>query len=202
MLRSLTLLPMAEIATAFIVASPAAAQTVQLPLFDDILVLHGEFGVLSDERSVDSANVEVWRPITFGTPERPIGGRMDCRLGGVRQLYSDALFDIEQRYKDSRDRREAAGLNDDREREFVEQGPIRRLQVTGIAHQPTRRYVLTYLALQDGSTLYDLRLNCEFKYLQSPPSDTNYAAIMQHYIDIAVPVAMPGAPQNTEQADS
>ena len=196
------LLPAIFLVAAFAFPIPAAAQTVQLPLFDDILVLHGEFGVLSDERSVDSANVEVWRPITFGTPERPIGGRMDCRLGGVRQVYTDALFDIEQRYKDSRDRREAAGLNDDKAREFVEQGPIRRLQVTGIAHQPTRRYVLTYLALQDGSTLYDLRLNCEFTYLQSPPRDTNYAAIMQHYIDIAVPVAMPDAPQNTEQADS
>ena len=182
---------------AFACATPAAAQErVQLPLFDGALVLAGEVGVLSDERSATSADVTVWRPVLFGTPERPVGGRMDCRLGGVVRPYSEALFDLEQRYRDSRDRRRAAGL-EDRETGFVEQGPVRRLEITGTRTDPWRHYVLTMLALHDGATLYDIRLNCEFRYLERPPRDTDYAAIMRAYLDIAVPLPL-AAPEGAQ----
>ena len=179
-----------------LLATPAAAQSsaVQLPLFDGALVLHGEVGILADARTDTSADIEVWRPVLFGTPERPIGGRMDCRLGGVTRVYSEALFDIEQRYRDTLDRRKAAGLND-RETAFTETGAIRRLEVTGTQRQPTRHYVLTWLALRGETTLYDIRLNCEFTYLERPGRDTDFAAIMRSHIDLAVPDPAPVSAQ-------
>jgi len=175
---------------ALLSAIPAQAQTaVQVPLFDGALVISGEVEVTESVVELDAVVVSFWRPVLFGTSERPIGGRMDCRLGGVCEAYSDALFDIEQRYMDSRERREQSGLNDNRERDYAEEGPVRRLLVTGIAHQPVRRYVLTYIALREGDALYEVRMNCEFKYLHSPPSDTVFAAVMLQYVDLAIPVA-------------
>lgn len=169
-------------------ATPAAAQeAVQLPLFDGALILRGEVGVTEDVREPDGAVLGFWRPILFGEPSKPIGGRMDCRLGGVREDYSNALFDIESRYEASREDRERAGL-DDEDTDYVEQDNIRRLEITGRANDPHRHYVLTYLALRDGRHLYDIRLNCEFKHLQDPGRDTDYAAIMHQYVDLAVPV--------------
>jgi len=178
--------------------SPATAQSpVQVPLFDGALVLHGDVGVLSDQRAADGASVEVWRPILFGTPERPIGGRMDCRLGAVEQMFSNELFDLEQRYEDSEDRREAAGLNDDKPT-FTQTGldnapanaGVRRLEVTGRANNPHRHYVLTYLAMREGSRLYDIRLNCTFLHHHNLREEPDYAAIMHNYIDIAVPIPL------------
>jgi hypothetical protein len=47
--------------------------------------------------------------------------------------------------------------------------------------------VLTYLALRDEPWLYDIRVNCEFRHLQEPAADTDYLAIMRHYVDVGVP---------------
>ena len=190
---------------AFFLPTPSAAQDiVQLPLFDGALVLSGEVGLLASELEPDVAVASVWRPVQFGTPEKPLAGRMDCKLGGLRTDYTEAMFDLRQRYRDSKSRRREAGLDDDRKTEFEATDEVARLQVTGNANGPHRHYVLTYLALRDGDTLYDLRLNCEFRHLQDPGSSTDYAAIMHRYIDIAVPVA--AAPTaftaTTEQSDS
>ncbi len=145
--------------------------------------------MLESTSEPDAAVMSFWRPVLFGTPEKPIGGRMDCRLGGVREDYSDALFDIEARYEDSEDRREASGLHDGHV--YLVQGDkVRRLEISGRANNPHRHYVLTYLAMRDGAALYDIRLNCEFKHLQDP-GDTDYAAIMRQYVDLAIPVAIP-----------
>lgn len=169
---------------------------MQLPLFDGALVLQAEAGVRQDVREADGALVEFWRPIVFGDGSRPIGGRMDCRLGGVRQDYSNALFDIRRRYRDSRNVRQASGLNDGSD-DYVEQGNIRRLEVVGSANTPHRHYVLTFLAMHAGDYLYDIRMNCEFRHLQDPGGKTDYAAIMRDYVDIAVPALSPAASPST-----
>ena len=174
------------------VASSAAAQdAIQLPLFDGALVLQADAGVRQDIREPDGALIEFWRPVTFGPADKPIGGRMDCKLGGIRQDYSDALFDIRQRYRDSREDRNTSGLKDE-DSDYSEagegEGTIRRLEVTGRAGKPHRHFVLTYLVMRDGAYLYDIRLNCEFRHLQDPGWRTDYAAIMRRYVDIAVPL--------------
>jgi len=191
------------VAFALAVGSPALAQeAVQLPLFDGALVLTAEAGLRQDVREADGALLDFWRPVTFGPADKPIGGRMDCKLGGVRQDYSDALFDIRQRYWDSRAARKQSGL-EDADDEFAENGAIRRLEITGRANEPHRHYVLTYLAVRADPYLYDIRLNCEFRHLADPGDKTDYAAIMRRYVDVAVPIADSAAiPANPELPES
>jgi len=183
--------------------APAFAQdAIQLPLFDGALVLTAEAGLRQDVREADGALLDFWRPVTFGPAEKPIGGRMDCKLGGVRQDYSDALFDVRQRYRDSRRAREQSGLEDESD-DYAEDGRVRRLEVTGRANEPHRHYVLTFLAMRADPYLYDIRLNCEFRHLADPGDETDYAAIMRQYVDIAVPIADPAAvPANSDLPES
>ncbi|MFB0611356.1 hypothetical protein [Aurantiacibacter poecillastricola] len=170
-------------------ASPAAAQElVQLPLFSDTLVLQGEFGVTSSTLQPDTAEVSFWRPVTLYDDDEPVGGRMDCRLAGVVQPYTDELFDIAARYEASKTRRDYAGLDDDGDPDYSEDGLVRRLQVTGRSNDPHHHYVLTFLAIHAGEALYDIRINCEFRHLHSPDNDTDYAAIQARYVDLAIPV--------------
>ena len=175
--------------------------TKQLPLFDGALILTTDAGIRQDVRESDGALLDFWRPVTFDPSTRPIGGRMDCKLGGVREDYSEALFDIRQRYKDERAARRKGGLEDGHE-SYSESGNIRRLEVTGRAADPDRGYVLTYLAMRTDDELYDLRLNCEFRYLQDPGSQTDYAPIMHAHVDIGVPAASPLATPQTPDTDS
>lgn len=178
------------LSVAVMVSFPAAAQTaVQVPLFDGALVMRGEVAVTESNVEPEASVLSFWRPVLFGTAERPIGGRMDCRLGGVREAYSDALFDVEARYEDNQSRRLNNGLNDDSV-EFEANEAVARLEIVGRANGPHRHYVLTYLALRDGGSLYDIRLNCEFKHLQDP-GDVDYAAIMHQFVDLAVPATSP-----------
>jgi len=190
--RKLHLLFFAGPILALMTDSASAQQAVQLPLFEGALLLRGEVGVTRDERSADQVSMSFWRPVLFGPADRPIGGRMDCELAGVTEPFSEELFDVEARYEASLPRRKKAGLRD----ETVNAGGagiIRNLEVTGSANKPHRHFVLTYLAMRAGPTLYDLRMNCEFKHFQNP-GDTDYAAIMHRYVDIAVPgIAAPTA---------
>ena len=200
----------------------SAQSTTQLPLFDGALLLSVEGGIRQDVRADDGALVEFWRPVTFGPADAPIGGRMDCRLAGAREDYSDALFDVRRRYKDERRTRRKSGMRDDRTT-FSETGSVRRLEVTGhtdagaaqdaqprvwqrySANTPEaeplaeghRHYVLTYLAMRADPYLYDIRLNCEFRHLEEPDGKTDYAAIMHRYVDIGVPIAEPNSDAET-----
>ena len=169
--------------------SSAPAQTAtQLPLFDGALVLTTDAGLRQDLREPDGALLDFWRPVTFGPGDKPIGGRMDCKLAGVRQDYSDALFDVRQRYRDTRGEREQSGLEDDSD-EYTASDTVRRLEVTGHSGDPHRHYVLTFLAVRAEPYLYDIRLNCEFRHLGEPPRRTDYAAMMRAHVDIAAPMA-------------
>jgi len=171
-------------------ATPAAAQSaVQVPLFDGALVLRGEVGVTAEMLSSDSADLSFWRPIQYGPLDKPIGGRMDCRLAAAVQPFSDAAFNVQAIYEAREPARSRAGQKDE-DTDILEQPNIRRLEVTGRANNPHRHYVLTYLALRDGARLYDIRMNCDFLHLQDPGKDTDYAAIMHQYVDLAVPVAL------------
>lgn len=172
-------------------APPAIAQdAIQVPLFDGVLVLRGEVGLQDYVPDPEGTIATFWRPVLFGTSERPIGGRMDCRLGGVRQEDSDELFDVRARYEENRSRRLNAGLLDEDDPLYEGNDEIARLEVTGRANDPHRHYVLTYLAMRAPPYLYDIRLNCEFKHLNDP-GDVDYAAIMHQFVDIAVPLAAP-----------
>lgn len=189
------ILPLLVLLTA---TTSSAKELTQLPLFDGALVLRGEVAVLEDKRTPTSAEIKVWRPILFGTPEKPIGGRMDCNVGALRQVYSDPLFDIRQRYKDSREQREAAGLRDFRNPVFAEEGPVRRLEITGRASNPVRHYVLTYVAIRDGEGMYDIRINCNFRAHHAPDSSTDFPALQRRYLDLGVPIALPAQQSQTE----
>jgi len=190
------------VAIAMVIATPGQAEdAIQLPLFDGALVLTAEAGVRQDVREADGALIDFWRPVTFGPADKPIGGRMDCKLGGVRQDYSDSLFDIRKRFKESRQARKRSGLEDE-DTDFTEDGDVRRLEIVGHANAPHRHYVLTYLALRSDPYLYDIRLNCEFRHLADPGDATDYAAIMRQYVDLAVPVTDPDAASSTQVPDS
>jgi hypothetical protein len=189
----ISLLPLAALAH-----TPAEAEdAIQFPLFDGALILTAEGGIRQDVRAPDGALLDFWRPVTFGPEHKPIGGRMDCKLAGVRQDYSDALFDIRERYRESRPARELSGLEDEGD-DYADNGTVRRLEVTGRAAEPHRHYVLTFLAYRADPYLYDIRLNCEFRHLDEPGRRTDYAAIMRQYVDIAAPLTdTPPASQDT-----
>ncbi len=178
-----------------------AQEAIQLPLFDGALVLTTQAGLRQDVREPDGALLDFWRPVTFGPSDRPIGGRMDCKLAGVREDYTDALFDIRQRYRDTREERERSGLDDDSD-DYTQSDAIRRLEIVGHAGEPHRHYVLTFLAYRAEPYLYDIRLNCEFRHLGEPRRGTDYAAIMRQYVDIAVPLSETPAATNPATPDS
>lgn len=194
--RSITLCAGLSISGSLLLVYPTGAPAqlaTQIPLFDGALVLTTDGGLRQDVREADGALLDFWRPVTFGPADKPIGGRMDCRMAGVRQNYTESLFDIRQRYRATREERERSGLEDDSDN-YSESDTIRRLEVIGHASEPHRHYVLTFLAVRAEPYLYDVRLNCEFRHLGEPPRSTDYAAIMRAHVDIAVPMAdMPAA---------
>ena len=105
-----------------------------------------------------------WRPILFREDtDKPVAGRMDCKIVGVEEPFSEESFDPDARHASVAETRERQGFRDmDRLRDIGED--IRQLDVVGRRANPRSHYVLSYILVRDGDRLVDIRRNCTFVY--------------------------------------
>ncbi len=105
-----------------------------------------------------------WRPILFREDtDRPVAGRMDCKIVGLEEPFREEAFDPDARHASTIDARERQGFVDmDRLRDISEH--IRQLDVVGRRANPRSHYVLSYILVRDGERLVDIRRNCTFVY--------------------------------------
>ncbi|MBD2841920.1 carbamoyl-phosphate synthase large subunit [Erythrobacter rubeus] len=103
-----------------------------------------------------------WRPILFREDsDKPIAGRMDCRVVASEGLYSEEVFDPEALHEVNEPLREAQGYKDrDILRDLSE--TVRKIDVVGRRKDPREHYVLSYILVRDGDRLIDIRRNCTF----------------------------------------
>ncbi|MEL6540190.1 MAG: carbamoyl-phosphate synthase large subunit [Pseudomonadota bacterium] len=105
-----------------------------------------------------------WRPILFREDtDRPVAGRMDCKVVGLEGPYSEADFDPAARHDAVAEARERQGFKD-MDRLSENSGSIRQLDVVGRRANPRSHYVLSYILVRDGDRLVDIRRNCTFVY--------------------------------------
>ncbi|MEM7690650.1 MAG: carbamoyl-phosphate synthase large subunit [Pseudomonadota bacterium] len=109
-----------------------------------------------------------WRPILFREDtDKPVAGRMDCKIVGLDQPFDEAAFDPDARHAAVAEARAAQGFKDmDRLRGAVGKvsDHIRQLDVVGRRANPRQHYVLSYILVRDGERLVDIRRNCTFVY--------------------------------------
>jgi len=105
-----------------------------------------------------------WRPVLFREDsDRPVAGRMDCKVAATHAPYTEDSFDPEARHEAvAKSRREQGFYDRKRLRDYGEH--VRRLDVVGRRHNPSRPYVLTYMVVRDGARLIDIRRNCTFAH--------------------------------------
>jgi hypothetical protein len=105
-----------------------------------------------------------WRPVLFREDsDKPVAGRMDCRIVAVDTDFSEDEFDPEARHEASAEARERQGFVDmDRLRDLSD--TVRQLDVVGRRANPRQHYVLSYILVRDGDRLIDIRRNCTFVY--------------------------------------
>jgi hypothetical protein len=107
-----------------------------------------------------------WRPVLFKEDtDRPIAGRMDCRVVAADTSYSDEDFDADAKHDAVAEvRREQGFLDRDRLRDYSD--TVRQLDIVGrrikADDRPSQMFVLTYLLIRDGERLIDIRRNCTF----------------------------------------
>lgn len=111
--------------------------------------------------------VAFWRPILFREEtDRPVAGRMDCRVVAAETVYSEAAFDPDALHDAVAEAREAQGFRDqDRLRDISE--TMRQLDVVGRRPSAREHFVLSYILVRDGNRLIDIRRNCTFIYGRS-----------------------------------
>lgn len=108
--------------------------------------------------------ITFWRPILFKeNTDKPVAGRMDCKIVGVDGPFSEEDFDPEARHASIAQTRAEQGFKDmDSLRDF--QDHTKRLDVVGRRSNPRQHYVLSYILARDGDRLVDIRRNCTFVY--------------------------------------
>lgn len=105
-----------------------------------------------------------WRPILFREDtDRPVAGRMDCKIVGLEEPFSEDAFDPDARHASVAEARARQGFVDmDVLRDIGDD--IRQLDVVGRRANPRSHYVLSYILVRDGDRLVDIRRNCTFVY--------------------------------------
>lgn len=108
-----------------------------------------------------------WRPILFNEDtDKPVAGRIDCKVVGLEEPFSEDAFDPDARHASVAEARERQGFRDmDRLRDIGED--VRQLDVVGRRANPRSHYVLSYILVRDGDRLVDIRRNCTFVYGKS-----------------------------------
>ena len=108
--------------------------------------------------------IAFWRPVLFKEDtDKPVAGRMDCKVVATDQPFSEADFDPDARHAAIADARERQGFkDDDRLRDMGEH--VRQLDVVGRRRDQRQQYVLSYILVRDGDRLIDVRRNCTFIY--------------------------------------
>ena len=118
---------------------------------------------------LESAEGEVpvlafWRPILFREDtDKPIAGRMDCKIIGVEKPFNEAGFDPDDLHRIIGPARKRQGFRDmDVLRDYGED--TKQLDVVGRRSAPRQHYVLSYILVRDGDRMIDIRRNCTFIY--------------------------------------
>lgn len=122
-------------------------------------------GSVTLERGVGGLPIlAFWRPILFKEDtDRPVAGRMDCKIVAIEEPFSEDAFDPDARHASVADARERQGFKDmDKLRDIGE--AIRSVDVVGRRANPRQHYVLSYILVRDGDRLVDIRRNCTFVY--------------------------------------
>ncbi|MDY7097391.1 MAG: carbamoyl-phosphate synthase large subunit [Pseudomonadota bacterium] len=103
-----------------------------------------------------------WRPILFREDsDRPVSGRMDCKVLASEGAFSDAAFDPQALHEDTKEARARQGLIDeDVLRDLGDN--VRQIDIVGRRNAPHQHYVLSYIMVRDGDRLIDIRRNCTF----------------------------------------
>lgn len=105
-----------------------------------------------------------WRPILFNEDtDKPVAGRMDCKVIGIEQPFSQQSFDPGALHEGIAPARKRQGFRDmDRLKDYGED--TRQLDVVGRRKSPRQHYVLSYILVRDGDRMIDIRRNCTFIY--------------------------------------
>lgn len=108
--------------------------------------------------------IAFWRPVLFKEEtDKPIAGRMDCKVVATEEAFVEEDFDPELRYAAVAETRERQGFKDmDLLRDIGDF--TRQLDVVGRRSKPRQHYVLSYILVRDGDRMVDIRRNCTFVY--------------------------------------
>ncbi len=171
-------------------AAPAMAQPLgngalaEEVMFDGALVFRGD-GSISDRVDQDGMDsFHFWRPVLYPAEPWPVAGRMDCEILARDKPYTPELFDLRARYDAVKDNRRNNGFKDDEPIADLSE-TMRRLDVSGYAHKPLRRYVVSYIALRDETRLYDIRMDCTFMQGDGAGKPNN-AALVHYYTSFSL----------------
>jgi hypothetical protein len=128
------------------------------------VAFQGDGGVTIEQGASGLPVLAFWRPILFREDsDKPVAGRMDCRVVAADGAFSEEEFDPEAKHALSADLREAQGFVDmDTLRDYSD--TMRQLDVVGRRANPRQHYVLSYILVRDGQRLIDIRRNCTFVY--------------------------------------
>ncbi|MFU7528897.1 carbamoyl-phosphate synthase large subunit [Qipengyuania sp. ASV99] len=130
----------------------------------DGVAFQGDGGITLEQGESGLPVLVYWRPVLFKEDsDKPVAGRMDCRVVAAEGLYSEEEFDPEAKHAAIADTRERQGFVDmDSLRDFSD--TLRQLDVVGRRANPRSHYVLSYIMVRDGDRMIDIRRNCTFVY--------------------------------------
>ncbi len=108
-----------------------------------------------------------WRPVLFREDtDRPVAGRMDCRVVAAEDRYSEEGFDPDAKHAAVAETREGQGFRDQEVlRDYSD--TFRQLDVVGRRPSERQHYMLSYILVRDGDRIIDIRRNCTFIYGRS-----------------------------------
>ncbi|MBO0749405.1 MAG: carbamoyl-phosphate synthase large subunit [Porphyrobacter sp.] len=166
-------------------AAPASAQDAawsEARMLGGRLEFRGQGGITGQ----GDRSLSFWRPLTYplGKKKR-LGGRMDCALSAIDMPFYDAAFDLDVRYAaEAKSRHDQRYRDKDPVRDFSP--TARRLDVEGVRFNPHQHYVLSLIALRQGGSLYDVRMNCTFAHDGYVDPKVSYRELVHRYTDIAL----------------
>ncbi|MBV7267150.1 carbamoyl-phosphate synthase large subunit [Erythrobacter sp. WH131] len=106
--------------------------------------------------------IAFWRPVLFKEDsDKPVAGRMDCRVVASEGLYSEDGFDPDALHEVSEELRRDQGYRDEDILRDISD-TVRQIDVVGRRNDPHQHYVLSYILVRDGERIIDIRRNCTF----------------------------------------
>ncbi|MEO1489789.1 MAG: carbamoyl-phosphate synthase large subunit [Pseudomonadota bacterium] len=130
----------------------------------DGVAFQGDGSVSVTEGAGGLPIISFWRPILFKEEtEKPVAGRMDCKLVATEEPFNARAFDPDALYAAVKETRKEQGFIDfDRLRDVGEH--VKQLDVVSRRKDRRAQFVLSYILVRDGERLINIRRNCTFVY--------------------------------------